>query len=349
MKDVSLFLTKIGIISGFLGAGKTTLIKKLLAEKLVPAEKIVIIENEFGEIGIDGGFLRQPGIEIREINSGCICCTLVGDFGLALNDVLKRYHPERVIIEPSGVGKLSEVLEACRRMTEKGQIRLNMCVTVVDALKYQMYLRNFSEFFVNQLEYATTIILSRTQKADGAKLQAVVNDIRRINRRANLITTPWEQLDAQTILSVAEHDGLFALECQLEDEIKAGRCGCQHGRTGEAQADDHAGCPHCGDDHIHAHNHHHEADEVFDVWGVETPKSFSKEEIQIALEALSEPIYGTVLRAKGILPFQGSEWWQFDFVPEEFEIRAMIPDYTGRLCVIGENLNLIALAKLFGV
>lgn len=323
--------TKIDIISGFLGSGKTTLIKKLLNEKL-SSEKVVIIENEFGEIGIDGGILKNTGIQIREINAGCICCTLLGNFDAALKDVLKKYHPDRVIIEPSGVGKLSDITEACRKAITQSDSEINIQAVIVDPIKYKMYIRNFSEFFSNQIECAKTVILSRTQKVEAEKLSEVVKDIKARNPAAKIMTTPWEELSAETILAAAEQEGAVPL---IEQEAPH-----KHGG-------------HCGD-HEHVHDHHceghHHADDVFENWGVETPRAFSEKEIRDILKALSDSgKYGTVLRAKGILPMDERDWTQFDFVPEESGLRPIAPDYTGRLCVIGVGLNRPALAELFGV
>ncbi len=315
--------TKIDIVSGFLGAGKTTLIKKLLAESLT-GQKVVLIENEFGEIGIDGGILKQSGIQIREINSGCICCTLVGDFNAALKDVLRQYQPERILIEPSGVGKLSDVIKACAKIALKTEVELNLCVTVADATKYRMYSRNFGEFFNNQIDNADTVILSRTQKLDSDKLAAVVKDIHDRNPDAAVITTPWESLSGDTILAAAKASPLLNRADLTEHE--------------EENNHEH--------EH-HDHGHHHRADEAFDVWSVQTPKQFQKDEITAILEKL--PQYGTVLRAKGIVALTDGGWLQFDYVPEEIGSREIAPDFTGRLCVIGSELNKAGLSALFGV
>ncbi|MBW7572116.1 CobW family GTP-binding protein [Caproiciproducens faecalis] len=325
--------TKIDIISGFLGSGKTTLIKKLLSEML-SSEKVVIIENEFGEIGIDGGILKDSGIQIREINAGCICCTLLGNFDAALKDVLKKYHPDRVIIEPSGVGKLSDITAACQKVIAQSDSEINIQAVIVDPIKYKMYIKNFSEFYSNQIECAKTIILSRTQKIDQAKLSEVVNDIRKCNPSAKIMTTPWEELSAQTILAAAEETGSTPL-IQQEEAFES----VHH----------HGHCTEHGHGHCNCEGHHH-ADDVFENWGMETPHLFSEEQIKNMLKKLSESEkYGTVLRAKGILPVSEKNWVQFDFVPEEFELHPIAPDYTGRLCVIGVNLNRPALAELFGV
>lgn len=317
--------TKIDIISGFLGAGKTTLIKKFLAESLA-GQKVVLIENEFGEIGIDGGILKQSGIQIREINSGCICCTLVGDFDAALKDVIRQYQPERILIEPSGVGKLSDVIKACAKISLKEDIEINLCVTVADATKYRMYSRNFGEFFNNQIENANTVILSRTQKMDSDKLAAVVKDIHERNAHAAVITTPWEELTGDKILAAA--------------------------KTGASPLLSKVDLLHDDDDHDHEHehdhdHHHHSADEAFDVWSVQTPKVFQTDEIEMLLKKL--PQYGSVLRAKGIVALADESWLQFDYVPEEISSRGIAPDFTGRLCVIGKDLNKTGLTELFGV
>lgn len=318
--------TKIDIFSGFLGAGKTTLIKKLLEEKT--GEKIVIIENEFGEVGIDGGILKETGLQIREINSGCICCSLVGDFSDALKEMLKKFSPDRIIIEPSGVGKLSDVLSTCNKF-KSSDVKVNMCITVVDASKYKMYSKNFAEFFSNQIENAKTIILSRTQNTNAAVLDEVVKRIHKENPNANIITTNWDDISASKIFSIAE----CTESVPFEEEMHICHCGHHH-------ADGECNCE-------HEHNHH--ADDVFDVWGIETPKIFTRDEVKSILEKLSDLKFGTILRAKGIVPAGEKDWIQFDFVPGEIELHDFAPDYTGRLCVIGEKLDKNELAKLFGV
>ena len=328
-KGCAYMSTKIDIISGFLGSGKTTLIKKLLSEK--NNEKIVIIENEFGEIGIDGGILKETGLHIKEINSGCICCSLVGDFSDALKEMLKKFSPDRIIIEPSGVGKLSDVLATCNKFA-KGDITVNMCITVVDATKYKMYSRNFAEFFSNQIINAKTIIMSRTQNTDSITVSGIVKQIHEQNPNANIITTNWDDLSPNKIIFVAEcaekSDNILTAE---EMHI----CNCGHHNNGED-------C-NCG----HHHNHH--ADEIFDVWGAETPEIFSNDGLNSILEKLSDEKMGTVLRAKGIIPINKKDWIQFDFVPEEIKLNKIDPDYIGRICVIGERLNKNELAKLFGI
>lgn len=328
--------TKVDIISGFLGAGKTTLIKKLLEEKLY-SEKLVIIENEFGEVGIDGSILKNTGIEVKEINSGCICCTLVGDFGKAIEEAILKYKPDRVIIEPSGVGKLSDVIKACDTPKLKEILTINMLIAVVDALKYQIYKSNFGEFFENQIKHAKTIILSRTQKTDNKKLESIVGSIRKLNDKANIITTPWETLNAELIISVAEQDALASLEHQLIDKKKVVL----------KQPIHHKGCK-CG--YNHEHSHSHSADEFFDVWGVETPKVFEEKELKSKLDVLgNDKFFGMILRGKGILQTDKNKWVQFDYVPGECDIKNTTADYTGRLCIIGKDLNKTELCRLFGV
>lgn len=327
---------KIDIISGFLGAGKTTLLKKLLSSKL-SSEKVVIIENEFGQIGIDGVILKNTEIQIKEINSGCICCSLVGDFDAALKDVLKKFQPDRIMIEPSGVGKLSDIIAACKKAISQNDAKLNICAVVVDPIKYKMYIKNFSEFFSNQIKFAKTVILSRTQKVEEEKLLVVVKDIKSLNPAANIITTPWDELTAETILSVAEQDASISLASPISLHVRVhehGKCSCgEHNH-----------------EHCNCEGHHHDADDVFENWGIETPHIFSENEIRDALKELSNSdSYGRVLRAKGIIPIDEKNWIQFDFVPEEFELKPIAPDYTGRLCVIGVNLNRTKLAELFRV
>lgn len=393
-------MTKIHVISGFLGAGKTTLIKKLIAEAF-RGQKVVLIENEFGEIGVDGGFLKDAGIEITEMNSGCICCSLVGDFSRALGEVLEQYHPDQILIEPSGVGKLSDVVGAVAGVAEKHPVVLGGSVTVADAKKCKMYMKNFGEFYNNQIENARTIILSRTQELSEDKLAACVALLREHNADANIITTPWDQLSGEKILSVIEQQDDMAAELMKaaledvhkhEEEEEACGCGhehhhhdgecchgeghhhhdgeCCHGEShhhdgecchGEEHHHDHdeaCGCGHehhhhdgesCGCGHDHHHHHHgHDADEVFTSWGVETPRQYTTEEVQQALEGLDDSnACGIVLRAKGILPSTDGRWIHFDYVPGEANVRFGSAEYTGRLCVIGSQLNEDALKKLF--
>ena len=377
-------MVKIDIISGFLGAGKTTLIKKLLKEAF-EGEQVVLIENEFGEIGIDGGFLKDAGIEIREMNSGCICCSLVGDFGASLKEVVEKYHPDRILIEPSGVGKLSDVIKAVQGVEEDVDIQLNSYTTVVDAKKCKMYMRNFGEFFDNQVQYAGAIIMSRTDIVDEKKAMESMELLRSINEKAAIITTPIEKLDGKKILEVMEHPVSLADELLKEEhehhhhhdeECGCGHdhehhhhdhddeCGCGHDHDHEHHHHDHDECG-CGHDHDHEHHHdhdeecgcghhhdhhHHHADEVFTSWGRETIKKFTREGLEKMLESLSaSEEYGVILRAKGMLPAEDGTWVYFDMVPEETEIREGSPEYTGRLCVIGSKLNEEKLAKLFGV
>lgn len=321
-------MTKIDIISGFLGAGKTTLIKKLLKEGF-PKEKLVLIENEFGEIGIDGGFLKEAGIQITEMNSGCICCSLVGDFSKALNEVLNQYHPDRIIIEPSGVGKLSDVISAVKGVLNE-DIVLNSYTAVVDVKKCRMYMKNFGEFFNNQIESAKTIILSRTQEVSEDKLQSCVALIKEHNEKATLITTSWDDIDGSLIVKAMEEE--LSFEQELLHEV------------GHTHNHDHECCDH---DHGHDHHHHH-ADEVFMSWGTETVRKYSKGELEGILEQLSEAEdIGFILRAKGMVAGVSSEWHYFDLVPGEYEIREGMADVTGRLCVIGSKLNTEKIEQLF--
>ena len=412
-------MTKIDIISGFLGAGKTTLIKKLLNEAY-KGEKLVLIENEFGEIGIDGGFLKDAGVEITEMNSGCICCSLVGDFGTALKQVLVDYTPDRVIIEPSGVGKLSDVIAAVERVQNEVELELNSFVTVVDATKAKIYMKNFGEFFNNQVEHASAIILSRTQSCDEKKLNGAVKLLREKNEKAAILTTPWDQLTGKQI--IAAMAGGHSLAEELMHEVEHHHhhhdehcdCGCHdHDHHHEHEHEHHHHDEHCDcgchdHDHHHEHEHHHEehcevnhdiheydeatctacihasacsifrahtqpahehhhdhgegcscgchdhdhhnhhADEVFTSWGRETPRKYEREELQEALSALAMgEQYGMVLRAKGMVPCEDGKWLHFDLVPGEFEIREGAADYTGRLCVIGAELDEHGLEHLF--
>ena len=376
-------MTKVDIISGFLGAGKTTLIAKLLKEAF-PGEQVVLIENEFGEIGIDGGFLKESGVEIREMNSGCICCSLVGDFGTSLKEVVEKYHPDRIIIEPSGVGKLSDVIKAVKDLHIENEIRLNSASTVADASKVKVYMKNFGEFFNNQIEHAGTIILSRTQNVSEAKLKTDIELIRSLNKDAHIITTPWDDINGKQILDAMENVTNLELEMLAEAAAKVAEehehehhhhhdhdeeCGCGHDHEHDHEHEHHhdhdeeCGCGHdhdhehhhhdhddeCGCGHHHDHHHHH-ADEVFTSWGRETIKKFTREGLEKMLESLSaSEEYGVILRAKGMLPAEDGTWIYFDMVPEETEIREGSPEYTGRLCVIGSKLNEEKLAKLFGV
>ena len=345
-------MAKIDIISGFLGAGKTTLIKKLLSEAL-KGQQVVLIENEFGEIGIDGGFLKDAGVNITEMNSGCICCSLVGDFGTALKDVITKFNPDRIIIEPSGVGKLSDVIKAVQGVAEDAPIELNSLVTVADANKCKMYMKNFGEFYNNQVESAHTIVLSRTQNMKQDKLEACVAMIREHNKDAAVITTPWDELTGEQLLAAMEKPVSLADMVMAEEEIcpvcgghhdHDDHCGCDHDHDHEHyhDHDDHCGCG-------HDHDHHHHADEVFTSWGKETPRKYTKEEVETILKALAAENneYGIILRAKGMLPSPDGTWIYFDMVPEEYEIREGQPEYTGRLCVIGSKIDETKLEKLF--
>lgn len=345
-------MTKIDIVSGFLGAGKTTLIKKLLKEALADT-KTVLIENEFGEIGIDGGFLKESGIEIKEMNSGCICCSLVGDFGTSLKEVLKTYAPERILIEPSGVGKLSDVMRAVQNVIDEKDVVLNSAVAVVDASKCKMYIKNFGEFFINQIAHAGTIILSRTGNISEEKLNTCIALIREHNDKATIVTTPWDELDGKDILDTIE--GAKDLEAELLKEIME-----QHEHDEEEEHHHHHDHDHdhehhhehdenctCGC-HDHDHHHHHHADEVFTSFGMETAATYTKEDIEEILKALDdEETYGIVLRAKGMVADKEGGWIYFDYVPEESNVRAGKPDVTGKFCVIGSKLKEDALKKLF--
>ena len=402
-------MTKIDVFSGFLGAGKTTLIKKLLKEAL-DGSKTVLIENEFGEIGIDGGFLKEAGIEIKEMNSGCICCSLVGDFGTSLREVIETYAPERILIEPSGVGKLSDVLKAVENVASTLQVQVNSAVAVVDASKAKMYIKNFGEFFINQIEYAGTIILSRTDKVNAAKLEECVALIREHNAKATIITTPLDQLDGKAVLETIE--GADTLDEMMKEMLEHvhdehehhhhdGEC-CEHEHHhhDDDDEDEHEHHHHHDDDedeheHHHRHDddedehehhhhhdddedehehhhhhdddedehehhhhhdgecccghdhHHHHADEVFTSWGKETPAKFTAERIESILTALDSGEYGSILRAKGMVPAEDGTWIYYDYVPEEHDIRTGKPDVTGKICVIGAELKEDKLEELF--
>ena len=407
-------MTKVDVISGFLGAGKTTLIKKLLAEAL-KNEKVVLIENEFGEIGIDGGFLKDAGVQITEMNSGCICCSLVGDFGEALQQVINDYAPDRVIIEPSGVGKLSDVMSAVKRVSEQCSLELNSATPVADASKVKIYMKNFGEFYDNQIQNAGAIVLSRSQNVSEEKLEAGVEMLREKNALARILTTPWDDLPGERILAVIEDAQDLTLELMEEahkialkdeeeeaehehhhhhhhhhdeDECDDETCSCHHHHDDDDDEDEHEHHHHHHDDddedehehhhhdhddddddedehehehhhdehghhHHHHHHHHHDghdADEVFQSWGVETPKKFERADLEAALEKLSESSeYGIILRAKGMVALTDGTWGYFDLTPEEWEIREGAADYTGRLCVIGSGLKEKEVAALFGM
>ena len=381
-------MTKIDIISGFLGAGKTTLIKKLLSEAFT-GEQVVLIENEFGEIGIDGGFLKESGIEIREMNSGCICCSLVGDFGKSLREVVDTYHPDRILIEPSGVGKLSDVIKAVQDVQNEIDAELNSFTTVVDVTKCRIYRKNFGEFFSNQIEYAGAVILSRTDKAKPEKIEESVALLRELNDKAPFVTTPIAQLPGEKILETMESGK--SLEEELLAEAACPVCGHVHDHDHDHHHEDHehhhhddhdhdhdhhghddhdhhdhdhdhddhdhdhhdhdhgeCGCGH--DHHHHDHEGHHHADDVFTSWGRETIRTFDKEGIEIILKRLEkEEEFGNVLRAKGMVAGADGKWIYFDMVPGEHEVREGAPEYTGRICVIGAELNEQKLAELFGL
>ena len=373
-------MTRIDIVSGFLGAGKTTLIKKLLAEAF-QGEKLVLIENEFGEISIDGGFLKDSGVQISEMSSGCICCSLVGDFNKALKEVHEQFHPDRILIEPSGVGKLSDVIVAVENtVKDVPDMKLNSFVTVADATKVKVYMKNFGEFYNNQIESAGTIILSRTQKLNQEKLEAAVALLREKNPDAAILTTPWDVLDGKTILSAVEKVSLadeLLEKMRAEHEADAAEHEHEHHHHDHDEHDhdehDHDHCCHhhdhdddhdheehehhhhhdgeeCDDPHCGCHHHHHHADEVFTSWGVETVKTFTEGNLERILSALDGGEYGAILRAKGIVPAaDGGQWLHFDFVPEEHQVRRGPADYTGRLCVIGAELKEDKLAALFGL
>ena len=393
-------MTKIDIISGFLGAGKTTFIKKML-EDVFQGEKIVLIENEFGEIGIDGGFLKDSGIEISELNSGCICCSLVGDFGKNLREVMERFHPDRILIEPSGVGKLSDVMKSVQEVEQENEVKLNGRITVVNTAKATKQMKAFGEFFNNQIEYATVIVLSRTQNVKPEQTEVVVQAIREKNPDAAVITTPWDDIDGKQIYKVIEQQK--SLEEELMEEQKKHQEAHEHSHDGHDHCHEHhdhehaheenAHChehhdhehtheenAHCHEhhDHEHAHeenahchehhdhehdhgpdctcgchdhdHHHHHADEIFTSWGKETPHVFSREVIEHAMKAFCDTEdYGTILRAKGMVPAEDGTWIYFDMVDGEYELRTGEADYTGRLCVIGTDIQEEKLAELFGI
>lgn len=357
-------MTKIDIFSGFLGAGKTTLIRKLIKEAFA-GEKLVLIENEFGEIGVDGAFMQDAGIEVTEMNSGCICCSLVGDFGKALKKVLETYAPDRILIEPSGVGKLSDVIKAVEKVDSRDLI-LNSFTTVVDAKKAKIYMKNFGEFFNNQVENANSIILSRTAGMDSAKLSAAIALLREKNPEATLITTPWEELDGKTILAAMEkrstlEAALRELEQEAETHEEHDHCCHHHDHEEEECSDPDCACHHhhdheeeeCDDPdcacHHHHHHHGHDADEVFVSWGAETPRKFTEDELRYILAQLESGEYGTVLRSKGLVDAADGQWLYFDYVPGEPDIRRGVPGVTGRICVIGSQLKEDKLQALFNV
>ena len=335
-------MTKVDIISGFLGAGKTTFIKQLI-NQVYAGQKLVLIENEFGEIGIDGGFLQDAGIEITEMNSGCICCTLVGDFSKALKQVIDEYHPDRVVIEPSGVGKLSDVAKAVEDVKHIADIEIASKIAVVDGKKARLYLKNFGEFFQDQVANATTIVVSRTQMMTDEKVEECIHLLREENEHATIISTPWDELEGEAILHALHHEEIHMEHHHHDHEHEHHH----HHEHGEGCT---CGCGgHHDHDHEHGHHHHH-ADEVFTSWGKETAHKYTDEELENIVHALADSdAYGTVLRAKGIIAMADGSWKQFDLVPEEHEVRAGKPDYTGRVCVIGTDLKEDELLKLFHI
>ena len=394
-------MTKVNIISGFLGAGKTTLIKKLLGGAF-EGEKVVLLENEYGEVGIDGGFMKDSGIQVTELNSGCICCTLVGDFSKALAELIDTYHPDRILIEPSGVGKLSDIRKVVDDASKEHDLELKGCATVADVSKCRLYIKNFGEFFIDQIQSAETIILSRTQTASPDRIEKAVALLREHNERARIVTTPWDELEPAKMLETIETpdflltiDELFADEDDHEHHHHHDHdeCCCGHDHDHEHHHHDHDHDECCGHDHDHEHHHHdhdhdeccghdhehehhhdhdehehehhhhhdgecccghhhhgHDADEVFQNIGVETPKKFDEAAIREALEALDDDHrFGSILRAKGILPLNDGKWLHFDYVPGEVDLRYGAADYTGRLCVIGVKINEDALKELFGI
>ncbi|MCM1258356.1 MAG: GTP-binding protein [Roseburia sp.] len=366
-------MIKIDIISGFLGAGKTTFIKKML-EEVFKNEKIALIENEFGEVGIDGGFLKDSGVNITEMNSGCICCSLVGDFGKNLNEVISTYHPDRIIIEPSGVGKLSDVMKSVIDIEKEQDVKLNALVTVVNAKKASKQMKAFGEFFNNQIEFATTIVLSRTQSTSPEQLELCVKQMQDLNKKAAMITTPWDDIAGEQILKVMEGQDSLEMKVLAEEEHKRDEAEHEHHHHEHEEHDhehhheheehdhdhehhhhhDHEGHDHehdhgHGHEHHHGHGHHH-ADDIFTSWGRETPHKFTEEEIENVLKTLSETEeYGSILRAKGMVENAQGGWIYFDMVPGEYEIRQGEPDYTGRLCVIGTDIKEHELEHLFGI
>ncbi len=362
-----IIMTKIDIFSGFLGAGKTTLIKKLIQETF-QGEKLVLIENEFGEIGIDGGFMKDAGINVTEMNSGCICCSLVGDFGTALQEVLEQYSPDRIIIEPSGVGKLSDVVKAVAGVMEnRDDVQMNGYVTVADATKCKMYMKNFGEFYNNQIESAKTIVLSRTGKISEEKLQTALSLIREKNDKATIITTPWDEIDGKQILGAIEQSNSLEIQLMEEEDI-CPECGHHHHDHEHEHHHDHDHGHHHEHEHHHDHDHehhhdgecccghdhdhnHHHADDVFTSMGMETAHKYSEAELTEILKKLSSDDhgFGNILRAKGIVPAEEGQWFHFDLVPGEYEIRRGSADYTGRMCVIGAELKEKEIKELFSI
>ena len=374
-------MTKIDIISGFLGAGKTTFIKKLL-EEAFSGEKIVLIENEFGEVGVDGGFLKDAGIEITEMNSGCICCTLVGDFAKSLNEVMEKFHPDRILIEPSGVGKLSDVMTSVIDMEKTADVKLNALVTVVNSLKASKQMKAFGEFFNNQIEHATTVVLSRSQNATPEQLEFCTTQIQNLNPKATVVTTPWDSLTGAQILAAIEGKDNLEMKALAElhhheeeeehehehhhhdhdhdhdhdhEEHEHEHEHEHHHEHDHDHEEGHEHCDHehghcCHHDHDHEHHHHHHADDVFTTWGKETPHVFERETIEKAMKAFAETEdYGTIIRSKGMVPCTDGTWIYFDLVDGEYELRSGDPDYTGRLVVIGAEVKEAEVEKLFGL
>ena len=351
-------MTKIDIYSGFLGSGKTTLIKKMIAE-VFEGQKIVLIENEYGEVGIDGGFLKDSGIQITEMNSGCICCTLVGDFAKSLKEVIETYHPDRILIEPSGVGKLSDVMTSVIDMEKEYDVKLNALVTVVNSLKASKQMKAFGEFFNNQIEFATTVILSRTQKATPEQVEFCTTQIKNLNPKAVVITTPWDDISGAKILDAMEgHDNLELKTLAEEEHRKHEEEHHHHHEEDDHEHHhdhdhehhhDHDGHCSCGHDHDHEHHHHH-ADDVFTSWGIETPHVFEKQTIENALHNFAETdLFGTVIRSKGMVPATDGTWIYFDLVDGEYELRTGEPEVTGKLVVIGTDIDEHKLMTLFGL
>ena len=329
-------MTRIDIISGFLGAGKTSLIKKLLEEKTFADEKLAIIENEYGEIGIDGIVLKKYGIEMKEMNSGCICCTIAGDFSQALKEMIKMYQPDRIMIEPSGVGKLSDVIKGCKQLLKESEVVINNIITVIDSTKYKLYIKNFAEFYKDQLISAKVIILSRTQSMKPGMLDYVINDIRQYNSASPIITTAWDQLTGVDIVKISDRREEYDLEASMMKELKSKiRAAKDHKYTKVQIVDS-------------LYKEHHHADEVFTVWSKETAKIFDEDRLKAILESLASAD-GLILRAKGVIKTKENCWVQFDYVPGEYKITEARADFIGKICVIGEQINKSQLSELFGV
>ena len=364
-------MIKIDVISGFLGAGKTTLIKKLFQSRLKD-EKVVLIENEFGEIGVDGSFLKESGVEIKEINSGCICCSLVGDFSKSMKEIVEKFNPDRIIIEPSGVGKLSDIIKAIEKVEEP--LKINIVATVVDGGKCKMYFKNFGEFYDDQIKQANTIVVSKTDKLSDEKVLAAVELIKSLNEHATIVTTPVTELDPNKLLGLLEGDVsnvdalLKSLEIEHDDDDDDEECCCHHHHHDDDEEhehhchhddddddeDEHDHCCHHHDEHEHHHHHHHghDADEVFTSWGIETPVAFTHEKLEEILKTLCDEnsSLGVILRSKGVVRAKDNEkWYYFDLVAGEYEIRTGAPDYTGKICVIGSKIDEDKISRLFSV